>query len=80
MRVRVGVRATATATATATAKATATATAKATARVRARAKAGVRECLLAPLGPASTWVATVRGTYPTPEAGTRNQYVLYVGP
>ena len=28
----------------------------------------------------STWGATVRGTYPTPEAGTRTQYVLYVGP
>ena len=27
-----------------------------------------------------TWGATVRGTYPTPEAGTRTQYVLYVGP
>ena len=26
------------------------------------------------------WGATVRGTYPTPEAGTRTQYVLYVGP
>ena len=29
---------------------------------------------------ASAWGATVRGTYPTPEAGTRTQYVLYVGP
>ena len=29
---------------------------------------------------ASTWVATVRGTYPTPEAGTRTPYVQYVGP
>ena len=29
---------------------------------------------------ASAWVATVPGTYPTPEAGTRTQYVLYVGP
>ena len=28
----------------------------------------------------TTWGATVRGTYPTPEAGTRTQYVLYVGP
>ena len=28
----------------------------------------------------AAWVATVRGTYPTPEAGTRTQYVLYVGP
>ena len=28
----------------------------------------------------SSWGATVRGTYPTPEAGTRTQYVLYVGP
>ena len=27
-----------------------------------------------------TWGATVRGTYRTPEAGTRTQYVLYVGP
>jgi hypothetical protein len=27
-----------------------------------------------------TWVATVRGTYPTPEAGTRTPYVQYVGP
>ena len=26
------------------------------------------------------WGATVRGTYSTPEAGTRTQYVLYVGP
>ena len=29
---------------------------------------------------ASAWGATARGTYPTPEAGTRTQYVLYVGP
>ena len=28
----------------------------------------------------ATWGATVRGTYPKPEAGTRTQYVLYVGP
>ena len=28
----------------------------------------------------AAWGATVRGTYPTPEAGTRTQYVLYVGP
>ena len=27
-----------------------------------------------------TWGATVRGTYPTPEAGTRTPYVQYVGP
>ena len=27
----------------------------------------------------ATWGATVRGTYPTPEAGTRTLYVLYVG-
>ena len=27
-----------------------------------------------------TWGATVPGTYPTPEAGTCTQYVLYVGP
>ena len=33
-----------------------------------------------PLVPRRAWVATVRGTYPTPEAGTRTQYVLYVGP
>jgi hypothetical protein len=26
------------------------------------------------------WGATVRGTYPTPEAGTRTPYVQYVGP
>jgi hypothetical protein len=26
------------------------------------------------------WGATVRSTYRTPEAGTRTQYVLYVGP
>ena len=29
---------------------------------------------------ADTWVATVRGTYATPEAGTRTPYVQYVGP
>ena len=29
---------------------------------------------------AKAWGATVRGSYPTPEAGTRTQYVLYVGP
>ena len=28
----------------------------------------------------TTWGATVRGTYPTPEAGTRTQYVQYAGP
>ena len=28
----------------------------------------------------STWGATVRGTYRTPEAGTRTQYVQYVAP
>ena len=27
-----------------------------------------------------TWVATVRGTYGTAEAGTRTQYVQYVAP
>ena len=27
-----------------------------------------------------TWGATVRGTYGTPEAGTRTQYVQYVVP
>ena len=27
-----------------------------------------------------TWGATVRGTYPTPEAGTCTQYVQYAGP
>ena len=32
-----------------------------------------REC-------ATTWVATVPGTYPTPEAGTCTQYVQYVVP
>ena len=31
------------------------------------------------LAPSTTWVATVRCTYPTPEAGTCTQYVLYVG-
>ena len=30
--------------------------------------------------PPMAWVATVRCTYPTPEAGTRTQYVQYVGP
>ena len=29
---------------------------------------------------ACTWGATVRCTYQTPKAGTRTQYVLYVGP
>ena len=28
----------------------------------------------------TTWVATVRGTYGTAEAGTRTQYVQYVAP
>ena len=28
----------------------------------------------------TTWVATVPGTYPTPEAGTCTPYVQYVGP
>ena len=28
----------------------------------------------------TTWVATVPGTYPTPEAGTCTQYVQYVVP
>ena len=28
----------------------------------------------------TAWGATVRGTYPTPEAGTCTPYVLYVGP
>ena len=28
----------------------------------------------------ATWGVTVRGTYPTPEAGTRTQYVQYAGP
>ena len=28
----------------------------------------------------STWGATVRGTFGTPVAGTRTQYVQYVGP
>ena len=28
----------------------------------------------------ATWGATVRGTYPTPEAGTCTPYVQYVGP
>ena len=28
----------------------------------------------------SAWGATVRGTYRTPKAGTRTQYVLLVGP
>ncbi len=31
-------------------------------------------------GGAMTWGATVRGTYPMPEAATHTRYVLYVGP
>ena len=31
------------------------------------------------LAPSTTWVATVRGTYPTPEAGTRTPYVQVRG-
>jgi hypothetical protein len=32
------------------------------------------------VAPAAAWGATVRGTYGTPEAGTRTQYVQYAGP
>ena len=46
----------------------------------ATAVAYVLSTLSACLTTPATWGATVRGTYPTPEAGTRTQYVLYVGP
>ena len=48
--------------------------------LRLRGCRGARRTLAALDAALSVWVATVRGTYPTPEAGTRSQYVLYVGP
>ena len=38
------------------------------------------EQLLLALVQVGAWGATVRGTYGTPVAGTRTQYVQYVGP
>ena len=44
-------------------------------RMRSKARRSSRSTVVG-----TTWVATVRGTCPTPEAGTRTPYVLYVGP
>ena len=46
----------------------------------ATAVAYVLSTLSACLTTPATWGATVRGTYPTPEAGTRTPYVQYGGP
>jgi hypothetical protein len=46
---------------------------------RAAAHDLVEELLLA-LVQVGAWGATVRGTYGTPKAGTRTQYVQYAGP
>ena len=43
-------------------------------RMRSKARRSSRSTVVG-----TTWVATVRGTCPTPEAGTRTPYVQYVG-
>ena len=53
----------------------------AVARARGLDRRAVRRQLVdAHVAPAAAWGATVRGTYGTPEAGTRTQYVQYAGP